>query len=145
MVQINKMKIISKIVIFVSIVFFFSCEEQGLIINCSDCYADEPETAELEINLDQDYYGSQTVINIYEGNLEDSILYKTLYVSDYQTTVPVTINKKYTVTAEYHRSDNYYITVDSATPRVKFEKSQCDEACYFVYDKICNLRLKYTE
>ena len=65
-------------------------------------------------------------------------------VSATYTTIPVTLNKKYTLTATYYQPDNYYVAIDAATPRVKFEKNQCDDPCYFVYDKEIDLRLKYT-
>jgi hypothetical protein len=95
--------------------------------------------------MDPPYYGNSILINIYEGNLEDSVLYDSFQASGTQATIPVTINKKYTVTATYYIPDNYYVAVDSATPRVKFDKTQCDDPCYFVYDKKIDLRLKYTK
>jgi hypothetical protein len=57
----------------------------------------------------------------------------------------VPINKKYTATATYYKSDIKYVAVDSATPRVKYDKNQCDDPCYFVYDRVVDLRLKYTK
>jgi hypothetical protein len=139
------MKNTSRILILLTFVFFFSCEEQGLFIKCSDCSAEEPLNTNLEIKLDLNKNGLYTLVKIYEGNLEDSILYKSQSTNiTYSLKVPVSINKKYTVTATYYIHDNYYTTVDSATPRVKYEKDQCDDPCYFVYDKVVDLRLKYT-
>jgi len=95
--------------------------------------------------MDQANFGFEVQINVYEGNIDDSVLYSSFKTSGTQTTIPVTLNKKYTVTATYYISDNYYIAVDSATPRVRFEKTQCDDPCYYVYDKKIDLRLKYTK
>ncbi|MGA2407332.1 MAG: hypothetical protein ABSF81_11365 [Bacteroidales bacterium] len=138
------MKIIFKLLLFLILVFCFSCEEQGLFVKCPDCTAKEPDRTELEFKLDFSYRVT-ILIKIYEGNLDDSIL---LY-SDRIFTAPfnyeVTINKKYTATATYDIQNNEYIAIDSATPRVKYEKEQCDDPCYFVYDKIIDLRLKYTK
>jgi hypothetical protein len=139
------MKIIIKILLSVVFIFFFSCEDQSLIIKCPDCTADEPVKTNLDVKMDPPYFGNSILINVYEGNIEDSVLYDSFQASGSQTTIPVTINKKYTVTATYYISDNYYIAVDSATPRVKFDKTQCDNPCYFVYDKKIDLRLKYTK
>jgi len=125
-------------------VICFSCEEQGFSVQCADCLANEPERAELEAKLDINLY-SGVLIQIYEGNLEDSILvgaYKAFSATFRQY---VTINKKYTVTATYHKPGNDYIAVDSATPRVRYDKDQCDDPCYFVYDRVVDLRLKYTK
>jgi hypothetical protein len=55
----------------------------------------------------------------------------------------VTLNKKYTATAMYYYADNNYVVVDSAFPKVKYEKDQCNDPCYFVYDRVVNLRLHY--
>lgn len=137
------MRKITRILFFLIAVAALSCEDQPFLVNCSDCTADEPVTANLEVNLDPDlFYGA--FIQIWEGNLEDSILLAidTSITSSYSR--EVTLNKQYTVTATYYLSNDKYIAVDSATPRVKYEKSQCDDPCYYVYDRICDLRLKYT-
>jgi len=57
--------------------------------------------------------------------------------------LPVSLNKKYTVTATYQIDGDTYIAVDSAFPRVKYTKEQCEDPCYFVYDRIVDLRIKY--
>ena len=144
--MINIMKNTFRILILLTFAFFFSCEEQGAFIKCADCSAEEPVNTNLEIKLDLSSNGFYTLVKIYEGNLEDSILYNSQSTkANYSLKVPVAINKKYTVTATYYIPDNYYTTVDSATPRVKYEKNQCDDPCYFVYDKVVDLRLKYTK
>jgi len=141
----NIMKITIKIFLVITFIFCFSCKDQSLIVKCPDCTADEPVKTDLEVNMDQANFGFEVQINVYEGNIDDSVLYSSFKTSGTQTTIPVTLNKKYTVTATYYISDNYYIAVDSATPRVRFEKTQCDDPCYYVYDKKIDLRLKYTK
>ena len=138
------MQKILRIISLCVLAIFFSCEDNGFIVQCSDCTIEEPVTAELSADLDPDhYYGC--LVQIWEGNLEDSIL-----VNSYQTfekvfTQEVVLNKKYTVTATYYISGNSYVAVDSSTPRVRYEKSQCNDPCFFVYDKKLELRLKYTQ
>jgi hypothetical protein len=139
------MKIISKIILLLIILCCFSCEDTGLIVKCADCLDDEPLEAVLDIKLDSNHSSIQTTINVYEGNIEDSVLYSTLKTLSSSATIKVTLNKKYTVTATYKDQNDFYIAIDSATPRVRFEKSQCDNPCYFIYDKILDLRLKYTK
>jgi hypothetical protein len=139
------MRITLKLFLLVILVLSFSCEEQGFFVKCADCTSEEPVNTNLEIKLDLSSNGYYTLINIYEGNLEDSILYTSQQTNiTYFLKVSVAINKKYTVTATYFIPDNYYTAIDSATPRVKYEKDQCDDPCYFVYDKVIDLRLKYT-
>jgi hypothetical protein len=137
------MKILSKIILATIILFCFSCEDQGLIVKCADCMSDEPVDVVLDIKLDSNHSSNETIVNVYEGNIEDSVLYRTLKTIS-SPSIKVTLNKKYTVTATYKEQNDFYVAIDSATPRVRFEKSQCDKPCYFVYDKVLDLRIKYT-
>jgi hypothetical protein len=140
------MKITGKILLLVALILSLSCEDQGLTVKCPDCTENEPSKTELEIKLDlSDHRLFSTIITVYEGNIEDNIIYDTFQSNDETTKVTVSLNKKYTVTANYLIADNSYVTVDSSTPRVRYEKSQCDNPCYFVYDRILDLRLKYTK
>jgi hypothetical protein len=127
------------------LVIFFSCEKQGLFIKCSECTNEEPVNANLEVKVDITDKEPSVLISIYEGNLEDSVLY-TSYTSFQEISyTSVNLNKEYTATASYFRSGIKYIAVDSATPRVRYDKNQCDNPCYFVYDDVVNLKLKYTK
>jgi hypothetical protein len=139
----NIMKIAIKIFLLLTLIIFFSCEDQGLFVKCPDCTADEPVKTDLEFKLDFSY--GWVLINIYEGNLDDSILIFSDRIFDPPFNYNVSINKKYTATGTYYTQNNEYIAIDSATPRVKYDKVQCDNPCYFVYDKVIDLRLKYTK
>lgn len=138
------MRITIRLFIFLFLVVCFSCEEQGLFVHCPDCTADEPVMAELEAKLEFNYF-STALIQIYEGNIEDGILLGTYKSTSTTFRHNVTINKKYTVTATYYIIVDKYVAVDSATPRVKYDKVQCTDPCYFVYDRIVDLRLKNTK
>jgi hypothetical protein len=127
------------------IVLFFSCEKQGLFVKCSDCTTDEPVLADLQVKVDITDMEPAVLVNIYEGNLEDSILYVSYTAIRPNSYTSVNINKQYTATATYLRSGIKYIAIDSALPRVRYDKNQCDNPCYFVYDDVVNLRLKYTK
>jgi hypothetical protein len=134
---------IIRILFLVVLAISFSCEEQIIFVACSDCTEAEPTRTELVIKLDSNYSGDDPLINVYEGNLNDNILYDSFYAIGGASTVPVTLNKKYTITATYFISFNTYIVVNSVTPRVVYEKRQCDIPCYFVYDKTVDMRLKH--
>lgn len=101
----------------------FSCKEQGLFVKYRNCTTEEPLKINLEIKIDINYYGSATLIKVYEDNLEDSVQYSSHNASGTNTTIPVTINKKYTVTASYYIPSNFYIAVDSTIPRVKYDRN----------------------
>lgn len=129
---------------FLFIVFFFSCEK-GFITNCSDCTETEPVYADIEISIDYQISSSNnTLISIYEGDLEDGILIKEFSANGRDVTYfEVQINKKYTVKATYNIGTRTYIAIDSVIPKVRYETNDCDQPCYFVYNKSIDLRLKY--
>lgn len=130
-------------ILFITLlVICFSCEEKGWFADCSGCTTYEPESTNLSIKLSE--APSDIVINIYEGEIEDSILYATASIRSLELNYQVGLNKKYSVTATYLIEGNTYVAFDSAIPRVRFTEDQCDEPCYFVYDRVINLRLKYT-
>ncbi len=139
------MRITIKYLLLIVLIFCFSCEKQVLFVNCSDCTSGEPLNANLKIKIDIYKGVSAPVINIYEGNLEDSVLYQTYKPIDAETSVTVTLNKKYTATVSYFISNKQYIAIDSATPGVVYNKDQCDNPCYYIYNNVLDLRLKYTK
>jgi len=130
------------ITIFLVLTISFSCEENGWIADCSQCTAEEPDMATLVVKLKD--IGIPVRVNIFEGELEDSVLYdfEDCNVSEYNPAVK--LNKRYSLTATYYIDGNTYVAIDEVTPKVKYTKDQCDEACYFVYDREADLRLKYT-
>jgi hypothetical protein len=142
MVLINKKYYL--ILIFVFVTFCFSCEKQALIIvDCNECFEKEPSTTNITIQLDRGIF-NPTEVKVYEGYLEDNILYNTSTTSNTGISVQVHLNKMYTITASYKQSNgDVYIVVDSVYPRVKYDENQCDNPCYFVYDNKVNMRVKY--
>ncbi len=132
-----------QITLFIIMTILFSCEKPVTgIIKCSECKTDEPVTATLEIKIG--YQNNPAVVSIYEGNLEDSILYESFFTFLDKVTRSVPVNKKYTLTAVYSL-ESQYIVVNSVYPRVLYDEVSCDVPCYVVYDKTVDLRLKYTK
>jgi hypothetical protein len=133
------MKKILRIIFLCFVAILFSCEE-GFFVNCKDCFTDEPEMTDIKADIN--HLSSKPVISIYEGNLEDSVLIETFIGYNTTISLEVLLNKKYTLTATYNISGNTYVVVDSSTPRVKYDKDQCENPCYFIYDTTCDLKLK---
>jgi hypothetical protein len=138
------MKTIIRGLIFLILIAFFSCEN-GFLINCPDCLSEEPSDATLIIKLNtyDESSGNPVAVNIYEGNIEDNILIQSFQARESTIQHQVLLNKKYTVTATYAINGINYIAIDSATPKVKYNKSQCDNPCYIIYGERLNLKLKY--
>jgi hypothetical protein len=131
-----------RIFLFLFLAIAFSCEEQGWIADCGDCTPEEPATDYLLIRLSEN--NPTATINVYEGELEDGVLLNSANPPNDSYRIDVRLNKKYTVTARYERNGKIYTAVDSAIPRTKFTETQCEDACWYVYDNELDLRLKYT-
>ncbi len=138
----KSMKVSLNICLFILFCIGFSCEERGWLADCSECTANEPREDHLEIRLS----GNELPVKVmvYQGEIEDSVLYAFTEISGTKYSPGVTLNKKYTVAATYNTGGRTYIAIDSATPKVKYTEDQCEEPCYFVYDRVIDLRLKYT-
>ncbi|MDX9946812.1 MAG: hypothetical protein RBS38_05560 [Bacteroidales bacterium] len=131
-----------RIVLFLFLAAAFSCEEQGWIADCGDCTSNEPASDYLLIKFSEN--NPAATINVYEGELEDGVLLNSANPPSDIYQINVRLNKKYTVTARYEKNGKTYTAVDSAIPRTKFTETQCEDACWFVYDNEIDLRLKYT-
>lgn len=138
------MRFLLRIISVIIIAFLFSCEEQGFMVKCHDCVLDEPVNTSIDVKLEWSNI-SFSVVKLYEGNLEDNILIGTFDVIDGRLDHKVALNKKYTLTSTYLINGDTYTAVDAITPRVRYNKEQCDDPCYFVYNKTADLRLKYVK
>jgi hypothetical protein len=146
------MKTVVSCFLFIMLIIVFSCEK-GFFINCSECLTEEPVNTQLKIKLSSylGIYAYSVIVNIYEGNIENNVLVQSWQSYNNGFVLPsmylshkVQLNKKYTVTATYFYYDGKtYMTIDSATPGVQYDKSLCKAPCYYIYDKILNLMLKY--
>jgi hypothetical protein len=112
------------LITFVFLAFCFSCEKPGLmVVDCNECHEQEPSSTNIVIKLDQSIFNN-TEVKVYEGYLEDNILYKSSTTNNTETSVLVHLNKLYTITAAYKQQNgDVYIVVDSVFPRVKYEDS----------------------
>ena len=142
MVLRNRIRLLSGAVIFLSIVILFSCEDLKHLVDCSKCKTDEPSTADIRVKVSTGFY-DPVVINIYEGFLEDSILFKSVITTSPGVTINLPLNKTYTISAGYMTTAGHsYNVINSLTPRVRYVADQCNEPCYMIYDDVINLKLK---
>jgi len=126
------------------IILVMSCEGSELFIKCSDCTVNEPYEATLKCEIDSDLLNG-TLVQIWEGKLEDSIFVdsKRVYSSVFERKVP--LNRNYTITATYVIDNKTYVAVNSASPKVKRSDNKCDQSCYYIYGNEVNLQLKYSK
>ncbi|NMC37162.1 MAG: hypothetical protein GYA41_02430 [Bacteroidales bacterium] len=126
--------------VFVLLVICFSCESKKWLVNCGECFENEPLEAIVSIKL-RDIQVPVT-INIYDGDLEDNVPYDSFQAYGNEFTASTGLNKKFTFTATYNIGGKVYIAVDATVPRVKYEENLCDYPCYYVYDNVVDLRLR---
>jgi hypothetical protein len=146
MVKFFTMRWIKIYLICITLLIIFSCDKIFVgDIECKDCLSTEPKDTYLLLKIDAPFKISGMInINVYEGLLEDNILVKTYDKIGSDFSIIVSINKEYTVTANYKDEDgNEYIVVNSITPRVKHVTSYCQGTCYIVQGTELDLSLRY--
>ena len=126
--------------VFIVISVLFSCEEIT-IIDCTECVTIEPSVALLEIKLEENQQGAR--ITIYQGNLEDNMIFRQFNSFSKVVYQEVPLNKSYTIKADYARDNIMLTAVNVVQPRVKYVEDKCTEPCYYTYDLKVNLQLKY--
>lgn len=127
-------------------IILLSCDESMILVNCDDCFEEEPTDAIVYVSLD-DRGSMETVINIYEGDIEDNVLVRTTYSLGDEVEIRLKVNKRYTFCAVYQslRNNNTIKVINSVYPRVSYETSQCIDPCYYIYDNKVRLKLKYKD
>lgn len=136
------MKKILPISLFLILSLLFSCEGEKLFIDCSECKSSIPTKAKITVRMDDSDSGNREIV-VFEGNLEDNIIFTSLATAFDRTEVLLPVNKKYTIIAIYPEEEPECIAVDSVYPRVGFDEDQCDDPCYYLYDTSVNLKLRY--
>lgn len=113
-------------------------------MKCPGCKSDDPGSVTIEVRLNPSALTNHsTEIHVYSGNLEDNVLLGTYttFAEKWYHTVPV--NKKYTISATYYYSGNFYKAFGSVIPRVRYEDKLCGSPCYITYDDYLDLRIRY--
>lgn len=122
-----------------------SCED-SLTGDCNECYPGGIPPAKLIIlYMNPDYVPANPVVTLYEGSVEDGIIIST-YVIDVGISfleVDALYYKDYSATLEFFHEGQKYITTAGACPQSGYDESTCEEPCYFIYDNVLDLRLRY--
>ncbi len=135
----------TSLILVLLIMLLFSCEE-GFLTDCDKCYTGPDFSVELNvIYRNPDRVPVNPLLTIYEGNISDSIIISRIRIADpysymYQ---PAILYKDYSATLEFTYDGQKYLTIASACPGVRYDETTCDEPCYFVYDNVLDLRLRY--
>jgi hypothetical protein len=128
-----------------ALLVLFSCEEGG-ITDCDNCEPGGINQPQLTIYIrNSEYVPANPLVTIYEGAIEDSIVLRRMSVNESYSyiTYDAVLYKDYTATLEFFLNSVRYMAIGAACPKVRYDESSCDEPCYYLYDNIIDLRLRY--
>jgi len=133
------------IIVTLAVLVLFSCEE-GYMTDCGECYTDYPVQPTLKILFwNPDLAMQNAIVTLYEGAVDDSLI-----IRDYDIEIAASflsydavLYKDYSATLEFIFEGQKYITTGAARPKVRYDETSCDEPCYYVYDNVIDLRLRY--
>lgn len=133
------------IAVVLLLTLLFSCEE-SLISDCSECYPEGVPRAQLKILYrNPDRIQLNPKMTLYEGAVEDGIIIKQSFIEEGVSFIEVDaiLYKDYSATLEFNFDGRKYISTAGTCPKVGYDKTSCEEPCYFVYDNVLDLRLRY--
>lgn len=133
------------IMVILAVLLVFSCEK-GYMTDCRECDPEYPVQPLLKIY----YRNPETIplnpkVTLFEGAIEDSIIIRIFYLDEPLSflTFDAILYKDYSATLEFINDGQKYITTGAARPKVRYDETSCDEPCYYVYDNVIDLRLRY--
>ncbi len=133
------------VIVILAVLLVFSCEE-GYMTDCRECVPEYPQQAVLQIHYrNPDFVRANPEVTLYEGVIEDSIIVDRFVIEEPYSllTFNALLYKDYSATLEFIFEGQKYITTGAARPKVRYDKTSCDEPCYYVYDNVIDLRLRY--
>ena len=127
------------------LLLLLSCEE-GYITDCNECYASDNYNVVLYIRYrNLEAVPGNPIVTLYEGNVSDSLVLEKYYITDpYSVTrYYAMLHKDYSATLEFILDGQKYIITGAACPRVRYDETTCEEPCWYLYDNVIDLRLRY--
>jgi hypothetical protein len=84
-------------------------------------------------------------VTLFEGAVEDGIILRQFSLEEAYSYVEedAILYKDYSATLEFMLDGRKYITTAGARPQTGYDKSTCEEPCYFIYGNVLDLRLRY--
>jgi hypothetical protein len=124
-----------------------SCNpEEWETVDCSECFAERPSTAKINIKLTINNINPTVTINVYRGRIEEEVLEYSQTVRSETWSMDLPADQYYTVTATY-RSHNQKLSnvtaIDGNFVRTRRVRSVCDGPCWIVQGNSFNVRLRY--
>ena len=136
---------ISIILIVLVLVTHSGCDEYVGNVNCDECYDYEPDSADLIIEL-TDNFSDGIPLVIYNGKIEDDSIewIDTAWSSTYY--LYVAVDRYYSVKAEYNIGNKRIIAVDGDHIWSKHVSAEdCGYECWIITKGLLKAELKYED
>jgi hypothetical protein len=131
--------------IILMFIITFSCEQGGstLEVNCAECFTEEPDSFELQVDLTISAVYDSVYLQFYKGNVESGELSweGEVFTPRFYHLVPV--DEFYSVKATYRNDNKTLIAVDGDKMVSRFVSGSCDTDCWIVKGGILDVELKY--
>jgi hypothetical protein len=123
----------------------FSCEQgvATLEVNCAECFTDEPDSFELQVDLSISAEYDSVYLQFYQGNVESGDLSweGEVFTPRFYHLVPV--NEFYSVKATYRKDNKILIAIDGDKMVSRYIADACDTDCWIIKGGILDVELKY--
>jgi len=107
----------------------------------SNCNTTEPFMGVLKISLTNNENFPKNTLTLYDGYIEDDIIYDTFTINTDFRKIEVPINRRYSAKVMYISDTDTIIAVDG-TKIVKKSRVNCDSICWTVSGETLDLTLK---
>lgn len=93
------------------------------------CYTDAPNELLVKLKLSSSPDGTPVKVRMYEGNVDDGVLFDSLETTSAEESYYLPVNEYYSAEAEYSDGEITIIAVDG--DRLNHESFEnCDQTCY---------------
>jgi hypothetical protein len=128
----------------ISLLIIFSCEQNPFVfdVNCDECYFNEPDSADLIVDITINEENPFVPLIFYRGEADDNNIewIDTAYTETLYLYSPV--NEYYSIKAFYKSGDQTLIAVDGDKLRTSRVSDVCDYDCWVIRGGILDIRLK---
>ncbi len=130
--------------ILLALSFAGSCNEYwGLVVDCSECYWDKPDSADLTIHLTINEQHPEVPIVLYRGNIEDGQVDWVDTARETPYILYSAVDQFYSLTARYRVDGKTIVVVDGDKLEAKHSTDDCDYECWIVTGGILKAELKF--
>ena len=135
----------TSIILATLFLLLFSCEE-GYLTDCDECSTSNDYSVVLKIRYrNSEYVPLDPIVTLFEGNISDSLVLEKFVINNPYLYIHFNalLYKDYSATLEFSYDGKKYVSVASACPKVRYDETTCEEPCWYVYDNILDLSLRY--